>query len=122
MASNILAASPRNAPSRRRRPVHHASRQPEDHRRGQGGQQGVQQAAGHARVDARQVRQAQRHEDRDYAAIWKGTPFTEFIPLKPLVAEAGADVNVVEGRSASLSGRAKGGDGNDSQRQARACS
>ncbi len=52
-----------------------------------------------------------RHEDRDYAAIWKGTPFTEYIPLKPLVAEAGKDVNVVEGRRASLGGRAKGGDG-----------
>ena len=52
-----------------------------------------------------------RHEDRNYSAIWKGTPFTEFIPLKPLVVEAGTDLSVEVGQRASLGGRAKGGDG-----------
>jgi len=52
-----------------------------------------------------------RHGGRDYSAIWKAEPFTEFIPLDPLVVDAGPDVKVEQGRRVSLNGIAKGGDG-----------
>ncbi|MHC4697907.1 MAG: hypothetical protein ACYTFA_14335 [Planctomycetota bacterium] len=52
-----------------------------------------------------------RHEDRDYSPIWTGTPFTPFIPLKPLVVDAGTDVDVQVGRRTFLNGKITGGDG-----------
>ncbi|MFQ5590261.1 MAG: hypothetical protein ACE5HE_03765 [Phycisphaerae bacterium] len=62
-------------------------------------------------ADLKQPEVYVRHEDRDYSSIWTRTHFTEFIPLKPLVAEAGRDLTVEVGRRASLNGSAKGGDG-----------
>lgn len=53
-----------------------------------------------------------RHQGRDYSDIWKRTPFIEFEPLKPLVASAGRDVDVVQGQPGRFTGSAAGGDGN----------
>lgn len=50
-----------------------------------------------------------RHEDRDYSAIWKANPFTEWVPPVPLVAQAGPPVNVKPGDRAQLVGTVRGG-------------
>jgi len=52
-----------------------------------------------------------RHEDRDYSPIWTGQHFTEVIPLKPLVVDAGKDMTIALGQRHTLRGKAKGGDG-----------
>ncbi len=52
-----------------------------------------------------------RHQDRDYSPIWMGTPFTEFIPLKPLCVDAGTDVGGQVGRRTFLNCKVTGGDG-----------
>lgn len=52
-----------------------------------------------------------RHEGRDYSVIWSGTPFTQYIPPKPMKVNVGRDVTVKEGRSAKIRASVKGGDG-----------
>lgn len=49
-----------------------------------------------------------RHRNREYARIWQRRPFTE--PM-PLVANAGKDVSVEEGKPAKLIASATGGEG-----------
>ncbi|MCH7838784.1 MAG: PKD domain-containing protein, partial [Planctomycetes bacterium] len=51
-----------------------------------------------------------RHEGRDYSMIWSGTPFTQYIPPKPIKVNVGRDVTVKVGRSAKLRASVKGGD------------
>ena len=51
-----------------------------------------------------------RHEGRDYSVIWSGTPFTQYIPPKPMKVNVGRDVTVKVGRSAKLRASVKGGD------------
>lgn len=51
-----------------------------------------------------------RHSDRSYELIWERTPFTEYIELEPLVADAGRNMTVRQGRRAELRATVKGGD------------
>lgn len=62
-------------------------------------------------ADFQQPDKVVRHQGRDYSLIWKQTPFSEFEPLPPLVANAGREVNVEQGRPAYLQASATGGDG-----------
>ncbi len=51
-----------------------------------------------------------RHQDRDYSIIWDSTPFTEYVPPRPLRADGGPDVNVKVGKKRiKLQGKASGG-------------
>jgi hypothetical protein len=52
-----------------------------------------------------------RHQGRDYARIWSGQPFAEYVPPKPLKADAKRSVNVEKGHAVTLEGSATGGDG-----------
>lgn len=61
--------------------------------------------------DFQQPEKIVRHQQRDYSIVWKKTPFTEFVPLPPLVANAGAPQTVHRGQTFSLQGSATGGDG-----------
>ncbi len=62
-------------------------------------------------ADFHQPETVVRHQGRDYSSIWKRTPFSEFEPLPPLVANAGREVNVEQGKPAYLQASATGGDG-----------
>ena len=53
-----------------------------------------------------------RHTGRDYSDIWERTPFIEFEPLKPLMVDAGRDLQVEVGRLAQVTIKASGGDSN----------
>ncbi len=53
-----------------------------------------------------------RHADRDYSPIWKGTPFTEFVPLAPLRVVVQRSVLSETGQPAGLNATPSGGDGN----------
>ncbi len=64
-----------------------------------------------ADADLDQPEKIVRHTQRDYSSIWKRTPFTEFVPYKPLIAFAGKNRSVVVGEKVTLAGSAKGGDG-----------
>lgn len=61
--------------------------------------------------DLQQPEKMVRHQGRDYSAIWKKTPFTDFVPLPQLVANAGQPQTVPVGQSVTLQGSATGGDG-----------
>jgi len=53
-----------------------------------------------------------RHQQRDYASLWTGRPFSEYIEPQQLVADAGDDQNLPKpGRSLALRGSVKGGIG-----------
>ncbi len=53
-----------------------------------------------------------RHQGRDYAALWSGRPFSEFMKPRPLKADAGKDQNLSKtGRTIALRGSATGGVG-----------
>ncbi len=52
-----------------------------------------------------------RHQGRDYSVIWSGHAFTEYIPPKPLVVDAGRNGSVRQGRTFKLRGSVRGGDG-----------
>lgn len=61
--------------------------------------------------DFKQPEKIVRHQGRDYSAIWKKTPFMDYVPLPPLVANAGQPQTVPVGQSVMLQGSATGGDG-----------
>ncbi|MCO6437260.1 MAG: hypothetical protein J5J06_09265 [Phycisphaerae bacterium] len=65
-----------------------------------------------ADADLNPPEQIVRHQDRDYTLIWDRTPFTEYIPLDPLVVNAGGAINVEVGQPAAIQATAQGGDGN----------
>ncbi|MBI4719227.1 MAG: hypothetical protein HY763_15625 [Planctomycetes bacterium] len=52
-----------------------------------------------------------RHSGADYTVIWRRAPFKEFEDLKPLVAEAGHDLEVEKGKPAQINVSISGGDG-----------
>jgi len=53
-----------------------------------------------------------RHQQRDYALLWAGRPFSDYIEPQELVADAGEDQNLPKpGRSLALRGSVKGGIG-----------
>lgn len=53
-----------------------------------------------------------RHQGRDYAALWSGRPFSDFMEPQPLKADAGQDQNLGKpGRTIALRGSATGGIG-----------
>lgn len=53
-----------------------------------------------------------RHEGGDYSVIWEHQPFTEYVPPKPLVADAGgASRTVNQGVPLTVQGTASGGVG-----------
>lgn len=52
----------------------------------------------------------ERHTKRDFRPIWERTPFTEFVPLPPLTADAGKPVTVNVGAVTYLLATAGGGD------------
>ncbi len=62
--------------------------------------------------DLKQPESYVRHEGRNYSEIWERTPFTEFVPPEPLVANAGRTINVELNTPTSMQGSATGGDGN----------
>jgi hypothetical protein len=55
--------------------------------------------------------QVVRNEQKDYSRIWLGTPFTEYEPTKPLIVEAGPDVDSHPGITVTLRGTVRGGNG-----------
>ncbi len=61
--------------------------------------------------DLRQPEKFVRHSNRSYADIWQRTPFSEYIPLDPLVVRANRTVASRPGKTVTLSVSATGGDG-----------
>lgn len=67
------------------------------------------------RIDLAELKKPEafvRHAERDYSPIWKGTPFTEFVPLAPLRVDVQRTIAVETGQSVGLQATPSGGDGN----------
>lgn len=67
------------------------------------------------RIDLTELKKPEtfvRHAERDYSPIWKGTPFTEFVPLAPLRVDVQRTITVETGQPAGLQATPSGGDGN----------